>query len=585
MRPADLGLYRFPPAWRWLIERIWRVEHAFERARAEGRAEDDTRLRIFFVLAMFTAGFLTLAAGAAKSVLFPDVDRGAYAGGPPQARADLTDRNGQLLAVDLPHFGVYYDPKENWDPEEIRRVLPSALPQLSQARLDHALAAEKRQYLIGGLTPEEKRRIDDLGLPGIEFEPEAKRVYLLGATAGNLIGFVDRGGAGLSGAELALDDAIRGGAGRDPVPLSIDLRVQSALQDELEKAAVKHSAVGGAGFVVNVRTGEILGMASYPAFDPNLGGANPPGAMVNHAAATVYEPGSVFKVFTVAMGLDAGAANPNTIFDVHTPLALPGQTIHDFDKGDTVLPLWEVFTHSSNIGAARLGLKAGAANLDHYFRAFGLFAAAPSELRESARPLLPPRMTSDNAVATMSFGHSISVSPLAVATGMTSILNGGNYIPLTIRKLDPNDPPPGKRVISEQTSRTMLELMRLNVMDGTGAKADVPGYAVGGKTGTATKIVNGHYDKAKNFSSFAAIFPTDGPFTEDRYLVLIMLDEPRATPDTYGFSTGGWTSAPAAGRVIERIAPVLHVKATPGPVIPFGPKLNQANADVSGEER
>jgi cell division protein FtsI (penicillin-binding protein 3) len=292
----------------------------------------------------------------------------------------------------------------------------------------------------------------------------------------------------------------------------------------------------------------------------------------------------VFKVFTVAMGLDSGSANVNTMFDVHTPLVLPGQTIHDYDKGDSSLPLWEVFTHSSNIGAARLGLKAGAANMGHYFRDFGLFAAAPSELRESARPLLPPRM-SDNAVATMAFGHSITVSPLAVATGMTSILNGGRYIPLTIRKLAPGEAPQGKRVIAESTSRTMLALMRLNVLVGTGTKADVPGYAVGGKTGTATKIVNGRYDKTKNFSSFAAIFPTDGPFDQDRYLVLIMMDEPKPTPDTYGFSTGGWTSAPAAGRVIERIAPVLKVKFTAGPVIDFGPKVGETKANPSGEER
>jgi cell division protein FtsI (penicillin-binding protein 3) len=546
MRPSDLNLYRFPPAWRWLVERIWRVEHAFERAKAEGRAEDDTRLRIFFVLALFAAGFLTLGAGAVKSVLFPDFDRGGLAAGPPGERADLTDRNGQLLAVDLPHYGVYYDPKENWNPDEVRRALSVALPQLSPERLEHALVAEKRQYLVGGLTPQDRDRIDDLGLPGISFEPESKRVYLLGPTAGHLIGFVDKGGAGLAGAELALNDTILSDAGKEPVPLSIDLRVQTALQDELQKAVLKHSAIGAAGLVINVRTGEILGMASAPTFDPNSGGSAPPADMINHVAASVYEPGSVFKVFTLAMGLDSGAADVNTNFDVHTPLVLPGQTIHDYDKGDAVLPLWEVFTHSSNIGAARLGLKAGAANMDRYFRNFGLFAAAPSELRESARPLLPPRM-SDNAVATMAFGHSISVSPLAVATGMTSILNGGNYIPLTIRKLGPNDVPQGRRVISEQTSRTMLALMRLNVLVGTGTKADVPGYAVGGKTGTATKI------------------------------------EPKPTPDTYGFSTGGWTAAPAAGRVIERIAPVLKVKPSPGPVINFGPKAGEAAASPSEE--
>jgi cell division protein FtsI (penicillin-binding protein 3) len=584
MRPSDLSLYRFPPAWRWLIERIWRVEHAFERAKAEGRAEDDTRLRIFFVLAMFAAGFLTLAVGAGKSVLFPDIDHAGIAGGPPGERADLTDRNGQLLAVDLPHYGVYYDPKQNWNPEEVRRALSVALPQLSPQRLDKALRADKRQYLIGGLTPQDKDRIDDLGLPGVSFETESKRVYLLGPTAGHLIGFVDRGGAGLSGAELALDDTIRTNAGKGPVPLSIDLRVQTALQDELQKAAVMHQAIGAVGIVTNVRTGEILGMASYPAFDPNASGATPPANMINHVAATVYEPGSVFKVFTLAMGIDAGVANVNTVFDARTPLALSGQTIHDYDKDNSMLPLWEVFTHSSNIGAARLGLLCGADRMDHYFHAFGLFDAAPSELQESAKPITNKRL-SDNVVASMSFGHAISVSPLALATGMGAILNGGEYIPLTIRKLAPGDRPQGRRVISETTSRTMLALMRLNVITGTGTKADVPGYSVGGKTGSAEKAMGGHYERKKLVSSFAAVFPTDGSFDNDRYFVLIMLDEPQPTKQTFGFATGGWTAAPAAGRVIERIAPYLGLKPTPGPVIDFGPKPGETKLALSGEER
>jgi cell division protein FtsI (penicillin-binding protein 3) len=577
----DLSFPRFTPPWRWVADRIWSVEHAFEQSKARGRAEDDTRIRIFFVLALFAAGFLTLALGATKAAMFSDLDRGGTVAAPPGARADLTDRNGQLLAVDLPHYGVYYDPKANWDPDEVRRTLATALPQLSPDRLERALKADRRQYLVGGLTPADKDRIDDLGLPGISFEPEPKRVYLTGPTAGHVIGFVDRGGTGLAGAELGLDNVIRAQAGRDPVPLSIDLRVQSALQDELKKAAQTFHVIGAVGIVTNVRTGEILGMSSYPEFNPNDAASAPSSAVINHATSSVYEPGSVFKVFTLAMGIDSGVADINTRFDVQTPLVLPGQTIHDFDKGDSVLPLWEVFTHSSNIGAARLGLKAGAANMDRYFRSFGLFAAAPGEL-ESSRPLFPKKLT-DNAVATMAFGHSISVTPIAVATGMGAILNGGEYVPLTIRKLAPDAAPQGRRVISEATSRTMLDLMRLNATQGTGTKADeaAPGYRVGGKTGTATKIINGRYDKTKNFSSFAAIFPTDGAPDTDRYLVLIMLDEPQATKDTMGFTTGGWTAAPVAGQVIERIAPVLGVKRAAGL-----PVVAARDADqISGGER
>ena len=369
--------------------------------------------------------------------------------------------------------------------------------------------------------------------------------------------------------------------------LSLDLRVQGALQDELTAAGDHFSALDAVGMVVNIRTGEILAMASYPAFDPNAPGKAPPAAMVNHAAATVYEPGSVFKVFTLAMGLDSGVSTVNRVFDVHTPLVLPGQIIHDYDKGDRELPLWEVFTHSSNIGAARLALLAGADRMDHYWRAFGLYKAAPSELIESAHPLIPKRM-SDNAVATMGFGHSISVSPLMIATGMSSILNGGVYRPLTLHKLAPGAlPPPGQRVIQESTSRTMLDLMRLNVEIGTGRKAEVDGYCVGGKTGTATKLVNGHYGEgnSKNLASFASVFPTDGPFNIDRYYVLIMMDEPKATPETGGFTTGGMISAPIAGKVIARVAPFLGQVRHACPQNPIGPTTAATTADLAGGER
>ncbi len=315
MSPVDIPFPRIPNAWRWFTDRVWRVEHAFGRARAEDRAEDDTRLRIFFVLALFSAAFLTLAVGTAHSALFSNHDRAGADGAAPGARADLVDRNGLLLAADLPHFGLYYDPKENWDSDEVRRVLPTAVPGLSMDRLDRALKADRRQYLIGGLTPGDRDRIDDLGLPGLSFEPEPKRAYLLGPTAGHLIGFVDRGGVGISGAELGLDKLIRANAGKGPVALSIDLRVQAALQDEVEKAAENFHAIGAAGIVTDIHTGEILGMASYPGFDPNLVGQVPVADMTNHVTSTVYEPGSVFKVFTLAMGLDSGVANINTVMD------------------------------------------------------------------------------------------------------------------------------------------------------------------------------------------------------------------------------------------------------------------------------
>ena len=585
MTPATTVPNVLLPAWRWFSARLWWMEHAFERARASGKVEDDTRIRIFFVLALFAAGFVTLGLGASKAALFSGLGHGGdYALIAPNARADLVDRNGQILAMDLVHYGVYVDPHEVSDGKGTETALMSLLPGIVPARLEKTLAGDRREFVVGGLTPEMRARVHDLALPGVGFEEESARAYPLGATASHLIGFAGKDGQGLAGAEKALDGDIRGAAGKGPVALSIDLRVQGALQDELDAAATKFGAIGGVGLVVNVRTGEILGMSSYPAFDPNAAGTADPAAMVNHVAATDYEPGSVFKVFTLAMGIDSGVANVNTMLDARTPLALGGQTIHDYDKDNAMLPLWEVFTHSSNIGSARLGLMCGAGRMDHYFRSFGLFAAAPSELAESTRPIINTRL-SENVVASMSFGHAISVTPLAIATGMSAILNGGVYRPLTIRRLEPGQTPAaGRRVIQANTSRTMLNLMRLNVTNGTGGKANIAGYRVGGKTGSAEKAIGGHYERKKLVSSFAAIFPTDGPLDADRYFVLIMLDQPNATADTFGFATGGWTAAPAAGRVIERIAPLLGVQRV---VLPeeTGPKPLVDPKMLTGDEQ
>lgn len=543
------------------ISWLWWLDRAFERARSTGKAEDDTRLRIFFVMVLFAAAFVTLGLAATKAALFSGLnasDRGA--GLAPEARADLVDRNGQLLAVDIVRYGMYINPREIYDAAATKAALLSVLPTLSLAHLDTALTGpHKLYYVASGIAPEVKDRVHDLALAGVTFAEEPAREYPLGNTGAHVIGFADKGGRGLAGIEKAMDGEIRDDAGHDSVPLSIDLRVQGALQDELETAATHFGVKDAVGIVVNVHTGEILGMASWPDdVNPNDPGKSSPASMVNHAAATVYEPGSVFKVFTLAMGLDAGTTRVDEVYDVHTPLMLPGQIIHDYDKGDVNLPLWEVFTHSSNIGAARMALQSGAANMDHYWHAFGLYKRAPSELIESAHPLLPARL-SVNAVATMAFGHSISVTPLMIATGMSSILNGGIYRPLTFKKLEPGElPAPGRRVIKESTSRTMLNLMRLNATIGTGRKADVPGYRVGGKTGTATKLVNGRYAGGKlNLASFAAIFPTDGPLDENRYYVLIMMDEPKPLPETGGFTTGGEVAAPIAGKVIQRIAPFL----------------------------
>jgi cell division protein FtsI (penicillin-binding protein 3) len=555
-------------AWRpqpfgWLTQAVWTLERAFKKARAAEQHESETRLRIFFLLALFATGFLFLAIGASRSALFAKPEGNGYVAPVATARADLVDRNGELLAVDLTHFGVYVDPREIWDTAETQRVMTQVLPGLQVQRLEKALKSDRREYLIGGLTPDQKAKLEDLGLPGVSFEEEEKRVYPLGSTAAHLIGFSDKSGAGLSGAELALDGAIKENAGREPVALSLDLRVQAALDDELAKAVAKYHALGGIGMVVNVKTGEILGYSSQPDFDLNLAGKSSPDQMVNRGAGSVYELGSVFKAFTLAAGLDSGVVTLNSTFDVSHPIELGGRLVHDYDKGDTSLQLWQVFTHSSNIGAAKMALLAGPQRMQDYFRRFGLFAAAPNELVESARPILP-RQFSDQTLAQIAFGQGIAVSPLVLATGYRSLLDGGVYSPLTIKKLPSGTETQGRRVISEETSAKILQLMRLNVTDpkGSGHKAEVPGLLVGGKTGSAQKPEHGHYGK-NNVSSFVAVFPAEGALNADRYMVQITLDSPQRTPDSFGFITGGWNAAPTAGHIIERIAPFVGVKRAP----------------------
>ena len=557
-----LGRFGLP---RWLMERVWGLEHAFERARASGRAEDDTRLRIFVILVFFALGFVILAVGATRAALFSDAARAE--GGPltvGAARVDLVDRNGQMLAADLLHYGLYIDPREIWDTAETRRTLMAAMPDLDPRRLEKALRGQRRVFVIGALTPEERTKVNDLGLPGVTFEPEQHRIYPLGPSGAHIIGFSDSGGEGLSGAEAAFNDEIRGAArGGQPMPISIDLRVQGALEDELWKAVAEFRPKGAVGVVADVHTGEILGLASWPVFDPNRPGKSSIDAQTNRAANAIYEMGSTFKAFTVAIGLDTGVATPETKFDATHPFQIGYRTIHDYHATKAVLSLVEVFQHSSNIGTARLAMGIGPQRLENYFNRLGLTTPAKIELIETRRPLTP-KVWNEDAVASTSFGHGINVTPLAVTRAMIALLNGGQSIPLTIHKLDAGAKVAGTQVVSQKTSMQMLSIMRANVTGGSGKSANIEGLYVGGKTGTGDKWdpAARRYSTTKQVSSFAAVFPTTGGPQTKRYFVLILMDEPQR--GHLGVDpTGGIAAAPAAGRVIERIAPFLGIRRQP----------------------
>ncbi|WP_339931547.1 penicillin-binding protein 2 [uncultured Brevundimonas sp.] len=535
---------RVSPTWRWFAEGIWWVEHAFGRARAHARPEEDARVRIFLILGLFALVFAALAAGAIHSALMVPRGGGGYAGNSNAlVRGDLVDRNGALLATNIVHYAFYIDPAEVWDRAAAERQIRQALPAVPATRLKKVLNGDRRLIVMPGLTPAERRTLHALALGGLSFEPEDRRVYPLGTSATHLIGDADTGGIGISGAELAFNDEIRAaGASGVPFALSIDLRVQGVLENELAAAAEANGAKGAVGIITDVQTGEVLGLASWPTSD-----------RLDRVTSAHYEMGSVFKTFTVAAGLDTGTADMSTRFDASEAFMIGNRRITDFHAQNRVMTLEEVYLHSSNIGTSRLAVEMGGSVMRDYFTRFGLMDAAPIELKESARPRRPRRWD-DSTLASLSFGYGIMITPAQMAVAMGALTNGGRFIPLTLRKGD-GTPVRGRQVVSPETSRTLLDLLRLNVVRGSGGFAEAPGLRVGGKTGSANKLVGGRYDPTHAVGTFAAVFPADGPIDARRYSILILMDEPSAWP-----RTGGYVAAPAVGRIADRIAPFLGVE-------------------------
>lgn len=532
------------PSWRWLSEAMWRIEHSFGRARADARPEEDTRVRIFVILSLFAAVFVCLAAGAVNAALLAPKG-GVGSAGHPNAvsRADVVDRNGALLATNIIHYGLYIDPAEVWDRQAAARRIKQALPRVSMSRLNRVLSGERRLIVMPGLTPSEKAAVHALALGGVSFEPEDRRVYPLGDSATHVLGVTDSGGQGLTGSELAFNREIReAGARGESFPLSIDLRVQGVLENELARAVAETQAKGAVGVIADVHTGEILGMASWPTTD-----------RLNRVTSAHYEMGSVFKTFTVAAGLDTGRADMNTLFDASEAFMIGNRRITDFHATNQVLTLEEVYLHSSNIGTSRLAVEMGPTVMQDYFKRLGLLDAAPIELHESARPRRPTKWD-DSTLASLSFGYGIMITPLQMSAAMGALTNGGKFIPLTLRKGGlPNAE--ARQVVSPHTSLTILDLLRRNVVRGSGGRAEAAGLRVGGKTGSANKLVNGRYDPTHAVGTFAAVFPADGPVNARRYSILILIDEPGTYP-----RTGGFVAAPAVGRIADRIAPFLGVE-------------------------
>jgi cell division protein FtsI (penicillin-binding protein 3) len=527
------------------------------------------RARIALIMMAFIAVYTIIAGRLVSYAIVDDnngVRRGVAEDAAATARPDIIDRNGEILATDVKAESLYGEPRRIIDTDEATELLTATLPDLDTAEVRQRLSSRKGfVWLKREITPEQQQEIHRLGIPGIGFRRENKRVYPSGPEVAHLIGLANIDNEGIAGIEKWLDshrlvDLHRAGFAIDrqqePVQLSIDLRVEHALRDELTKAKDKFHAKAASGIVSNVRTGEIVAMVSLPDFDPN----NPKEAhdpdRINRLTTGVYEIGSTFKTFTIAMGLDSGKINLNSMFDARRPLHYGKFTIHDEDPLGRFINTKEVFTYSSNIGAARIALGEGVEAHKAFLAKMGQLSRLRTELPESAAPLAPRHWGELNTV-TISFGHGLSVAPLQAVMGINALVNGGLLIPPTFLKRSEQEAMAmAKRVVKPETSDKMRFLMRLNAEVGTARRADVKGYYVGGKTGTAEKVINGRYAKKRVLSALTAILPSDNP----RYQLLIMLDEPQAVPGTHGFITSGWNAVPTGGRVIERIAPMLGIE-------------------------
>ncbi|PLX36498.1 MAG: cell division protein [Hyphomicrobiales bacterium] len=533
--------------------------------RSEG---PDMRRRVTLAMVMFALAYLVIAGRLVSLGLTDDGPGRARLTAEDMvaaARPDLVDRNGKILATDIRTDSLFAEPRKILDVDEAIELLSSVLPELGDRTTRKRLASNAGfVWLKREITPAQKHAIHRLGIPGIGFLTENRRFYPGGPAVSHIVGHVNVDNEGIAGIEKHVDgqglaELHQFGFAKkettlEPVKLAVDLRVQHAVRDEISRAMERFQAIAGIGIVLDVHTGEVIAMSSLPDYDPN----DPVQALekdrMNRATAGVFEMGSVFKTFNTAMALDSGQVTLESTYDATRPIRVGGRTISDFHGKHRVLTVPEVLIYSSNIGSAKMALQIGREGQKEFLTRLGLTSRLETDLPEVAKPLVPSRWSEVTSM-TVAFGHGISVSPMQTAVAAAALVNGGKLIPPTflVRSRDEADAL-AKRVIEPKTSNAMRYLFRLNAEKGSGRQAEVEGYLVGGKTGTAEKVVDGRYSSTKRFNSFLSAFPMDDP----RYVVLVVIDEPKKAKDGGGV-TAGWNAAPTVANVVRRIAPMLGV--------------------------
>jgi len=470
-------------------------------------------------------------------------------------RGRILDRNGRLLAGNLPITLLHADPSEIMNITEAAEKLAPLLPHHSVASLQTLLGKKARYVeLDRQLTPKRHAAILKLGIPGIHFTDSQTRIYPRHRAAAHILGQVDPDNNGIAGIEKSLNTQLAGGK---DIALSIDLGVQAVMKTEIKNQIDLFKAIGGAGVLLDIHTGEILGMTSFPDFNPNSLGMASGDARFNRATKGLYEMGSTFKVLNTAIALETGAASIDQQFEVSKPLRISRFTITDYHPYQRPLNVPEILVYSSNIGSALMAEAVGAETQRAYMKKLGLLDRLDLELPETAQPLSPTTWRR-TTTATVSYGHGISVSLVHLASAIGAASGSGQRIQPTLLKRNIGDTPVQMRVFSDGTARAVRSMMRLVVShkDGTGNFAEAPGYMVGGKTGTAEKITQtGGYSRKANIATFVATFPVHDP----RYVLAILVDEPKGQKHSHGYATAGWVAAPAVKRIVEQIAPILGV--------------------------
>jgi cell division protein FtsI (penicillin-binding protein 3) len=552
--------------------RFWRKRMAEAKSSSASIVVDSARKatggrgrnRVLMTMAAF---FAIYAAIGGRLVYFGMLNPEGDGGPQPRvtaSRPDIVDRNGQVLATDIKTASLFAEPRRIIDADEVIERLSTVLPDIDVEQTYKKLKnGSGFVWLKRQLTPRQQSDIMALGLPGIGFRTEKRRFYPGGATAAHILGLTNIDNQGIAGMEKYIDDqgladlqanGLATPSDLKPVKLSIDLRVQHVVRDEIVQAMERYHAIAAGAVVLNIKTGEVLAMASVPDYDPN----NPFNALekdrLNRMSAGLYEMGSTFKSFTTGMALDSGKVTLESRFDATRPITIGRQTIRDFHGKHRVLTVPEVFIYSSNIGSAREADVVGIEGHREFLHRLGVLERMKTELPEVARPTEPKVWKKVHSI-TIAFGHGVSTTPLQTAVGCAALMSGFLLNPTFLPRTEAEATAEGKKVVTDYAVEGMRYLYRLNAEKGSGKKAEVPGYRVGGKTGTAEKVVNGRYSTDKRFNAFVAAFPMDNP----QYIVLSIIDEPKPEKPGMG-ATAGSNAAPIVANIVRRSATFLGVE-------------------------